>query len=188
MRFLRSVTRKVVCLMMLVVLTVAVYNVALRIIYPLKHRDIIIACSEAFGVDAELIAAVIKCESGFDETAVSSAEAKGLMQLTEMTFDDVKKMLGDGDGVDFESDWSDPDTNIKYGAKYLEYLYERFNGDKIAVIAAYNAGPGNVGDWLGEDGRLANEEILFAETTEYVQRVSTAEKYYAELYFKRKTA
>ena len=118
------------------------------------------------GVELKLVLAIIKCESNFDEKALSRAGACGLMQLMPKTF----KWLG---GTD-EEDIFDPETNIKYGCKYLRYLFGRFE-DIETVIAAYNAGEGNVSLWLSDnahsdDGKTL-KSIPFAETASYVRRV-----------------
>lgn len=184
MKFLRSCMRKLACILMVVVLCVIGYNLALRHIYPLKYSDIIERQAAEYGIDEFLIAAVIRCESGFDRNAESKAGAVGLMQLTEETFYDMNKLLCDGDRV-FETDCYIPSVNIEYGTAYLKYLFGIYGDDKLSVLAAYNAGPGNVASWVGDNVRLEREEIEFKETAEYVDRVLKAEEYYRKLYSRK---
>ncbi len=176
--------RKLACIFMAAVLCVIGYNLALRHIYPFEYSELIERQAAEYGIDKFLIAAVIRCESGFDRNARSKAGAVGLMQLTEETFYDMNELLCDGDR-DFETDCPIPSVNIEYGTAYLKYLFGIYGDDKQAVLAAYNAGPGNVASWVGGNGRLEREEIKFSETAEYVDRVLKAEKYYRKLYSRK---
>ena len=143
--------------------------------------------AEEYGVPTDLVYAVIKTESGFDSSAVSSKGAIGLMQMMPATFewltDDIlREHLGIGMLYD-------PETNIKYGTYYLSRLYNRF-GDWDTALAAYNGGEGNISEWLkdkkySDDGiKLKTDKIPdeFSETKNYVKKVNTALKKYKELY------
>ena len=101
----------------------------------------------------ELLVAVIVQESSGRPEAVSSRGATGLMQLMPETAREV--------GVD---DPTDPAQNIAGGARYLAHLKDRFDGDLDLVLAAYNAGPGNV-------RRHGNTVPPFPETRDYVTKV-----------------
>ena len=182
MKIVRSIARKIFCLVIVAILVFAGYNIYLRVTHKTDYEDSVKRYSTEYGVDERLIFAVIKCESGFDTEAVSVAGARGLMQLGEETFYDVRKMVGDGEEYTFETYWNDADTNIKYGTKYIAYLLELFDGDKIAALASYNAGMGHVKKWLGSDGKLQISEIQFPETRDYVEKVLEAEKIYNKLY------
>jgi len=79
------------------------------------------------------------------------------------------------------------DVNIRLGCWYLRYLTDRFGGVRNHVLAAYNAGPGNLKKWLenddySRDGVLVN--IPFQETSSYVERVERAYEKYKKLYDK----
>ena len=181
MKLFRNIARKFFCVAMLVIVFLAGYNIILRRVYPTQYYDYVEIYSAEYDVSKYLVLAVIKCESDFDENAQSSAGAKGLMQLTEETFFDVSKMVGDQDKYTYSQHWNNAEINIKYGTKYLSYLYDMF-GDKNAVIAAYNAGLGNVKNWIGNDNVLQYSEIKFLETADYVDKVLKAEEYYTKLY------
>src|SRR5689334_20447472 len=101
----------------------------------------------------ELVAAVVNTESKFNPTARSRVGAIGLMQLVPRT----GRWMG-------ANNLLDPVQNIQAGAKYLKYLSDQFDGDQQKVVAAYNAGPGNV--------QRFNGVPPFRETRNYVARVN----------------
>ena len=126
-----------------------------------------------------LIHSIIRQESMFDAGAVSPSGALGLMQLMPPTARSVAgkmkiKRFNPG------SLTSDPRTNVVLGSNYLADLVDKFNGSYVMAIAGYNAGPGRVNGWLGENGdprpKLDDmidwvEKISVSETRNYVQRV-----------------
>jgi len=105
----------------------------------------------------ELVAAVVQAESRFKPTARSGAGAVGLMQLVPRT----GRWMG-------ARDLTNPAQNIAAGTKYLKYLHERFDGNETKVIAAYNAGEGNVKRFGGVPP--------FNETRNYVNKVQNYEQ------------
>jgi soluble lytic murein transglycosylase len=144
---------------------------------PLRHEDIIRQQAREKGVEAPLIAAIIYVESHFrDQT--SSAGARGLMQITPETAGEIEKLSG---GKNFQfNDLSNPDLNIRYGTFYIRHLLNRYDGNEVAAVAAYNAGPAKVTEWGGSD--LDTESIDFAETREYVEKVLDKRDEYREHY------
>jgi len=144
---------------------------------PLKHEDIIRQQSQEKGVDAALIAAVIYSESQFvDQT--SHADARGLMQITPATAEEIEKLSG---GTTFRlEDLRDPELNIRYGTFYLAHLLELYDGDVVAALAAYNAGPGNADAWGGAS--MTIDDITFPETREYVKKVLEKQREYKHEY------
>jgi soluble lytic murein transglycosylase len=146
---------------------------------PLRHEDIIRQQAADKGVDASLIAAVIYAESRFrDQT--SHADARGLMQITPATANEIEARSG---GTTFElDDLSDPQINISYGTFYLEDLLDRYGGNEVAALAAYNAGPGNADSWGGS--ALALDDIPTEETRGYVAQVLEKKGDYRDSYAK----
>lgn len=146
---------------------------------PLRHEDIIRQQAKEKHVDAALIAAVIYAESKFDDRT-SSAGARGLMQITPQAAEDIERHSG---GTTFHfGDLGDPEINIRYGTYLLRELLDRYEGDVVAALAAYNAGPTNVDNWGGSDLTVA--EIPFPETRAYVEDVLDKQRAYREKYAK----
>ena len=125
------------------------------------------------GLDPALVLAVIHAESSGKPKAVSRSGARGLMQLMWPT---AKEVAG-WEKVRLRSrdDLFDPDLNVRLGTRYLAWLRGRFGDDPHLYIAAYNAGPGNVGKWRRRHPGLASAALIqkaaFAETRTYVGRV-----------------
>lgn len=135
-----------------------------------------------------VVLAIIRQESGFDKSAISRANARGMMQLLPGTAKQVARTLS----LPYHRDklTTDPYYNIRLGQAYLAQMLERFAGSTPLAFAAYNAGPHRVGRWLKQygDPRTGQiemidwiESIPFAETRNYVQRVSEAATVYRYL-------
>jgi soluble lytic murein transglycosylase len=140
--------------------------------YPLHYASIVRDQAQEKDLDPALLAAVIYQESKFETRARSSSGAIGLMQLKPETAEGIALRTG---GTAFEvSDLTDPAINIRYGSWYLSHLFSKY-GDERLVLAAYNAGQGNVDRWL-ENG----QEIEFPETRAYVERVQDLKRVYRD--------
>lgn len=152
--------------------------------YPQKYTEFVSKYSSECGVPEYVIYAVINVESGFDSSAVSSAGAVGLMQITSDTFDFLMLLTKENlqHGMLY-----DPETNIKYGAHLLAYLYAELE-DWNLTFAAYNAGVNRVKGWLQDpeytdaDGKLV--KIPIEETRNYVEKVNKNIEEYKRLYYK----
>jgi peptidoglycan lytic transglycosylase len=150
---------------------------------PLKHEDIIRQQAGDKDLDPALVAAVIFAESKFrDQT--SPTGAKGLMQIQPETAKFIANRSG---GTAFEiKDLGTPQINIQYGTYYLRYLLDRYDGNVVLAVAAYNAGETNVSHWIEDSGRHGKafriDNIPFPETRAYVKRVQKAERDYRHEY------
>lgn len=155
-----------------------------RQFYPFPYQGIIHKYANEFLVDPYLVAAIIKAESRFSSEAESYRGARGIMQIMPETGSwAAEQMQIEG----FEpGDLYDPEINIRIGCWYLANLSEEFGREMPLVLAAYNAGRGNVrqwvesGTWKGETDNL--EDIPFPETRAYVQRVIKNYEKYRWLY------
>lgn len=154
--------------------------IARRFFYPVSHKESILQSSARYGVDPLLVCAIIKCESGWDEMAVSGAGAEGLMQMMPSTSEEIAwQGMVDTSIYDYQN-LLDPATNIEYGCAYLAQLQYRL-GSTDEVIAAYNAGPSSVEEWLMNGGNL-EDVISYPETVLYLNRVKDAHQRYQMLY------
>jgi soluble lytic murein transglycosylase len=145
-----------------------------RIRYPLRYDSIIRGHARNYDLDAALLAAVIYQESKFDADARSSSGAIGLMQLRPETAKGIALRTG---GVAFRvDDLLDPELNVRYGSWYLRHLFRKY-GDERLVLAAYNAGQGNVDRW-----RREGKGIQFPETRAYVDNVGELKDVYRDAY------
>ena len=143
-----------------------------RLRYPLHYSEYVRVHARENKLDPALLAAVIYQESKFDARAESASGAIGLMELTPATAKGIAIRTG---GSRFHtSDLLDPEINIRYGAWYLANLFRKYRNERL-VLAAYNAGQGNVDKWRSE-GR----PIAFPETRAYVARVEHLKHVYRE--------
>lgn len=179
-RFIKKVFTLAVTLILLVSFG---YCVVLPRILPLRYQELVERYAAENRLEESLVYAVIFCESHFEPEAVSSADAKGLMQVTNETGWWAAEQMG----LQPETiDLTDPETNIRIGCWYLGWLYEKFDGVQDTALAGYNAGHGNVAKWLANeemsrDG-ITLDEIPYGETKSYVKRVELAEKIYRLVY------
>jgi soluble lytic murein transglycosylase len=132
-RLLESAVLLLICLLVIIF-----SNDILKIGYPEKYEAIVSADSEKYGMDDLLIYAVMRAESRYDVSAVSYAGAKGLMQITDDTFEMIRN------NVDIPDDIFDPAVNIKAGVWLLSDLYRQL-GDITLTVKAYNCGINNLG-------------------------------------------
>jgi soluble lytic murein transglycosylase-like protein len=133
-----------------------------------------------FTVDPALIYAVARTESNFDATMISSAGARGLMQIMPET---ASFVMGSARAA---SMLSDPEYNLYLGQRYVSYLatHEAVGGNLLRLLASYNSGPNGFGKWSGGvrdngDPLLFIEAIPVDETRAYVPRVLTYTWIYA---------
>ena len=136
------------------------------------------------GIEPAYAAAVILRESSYDPRATSSVGARGLMQLMQGTFEQVRSALKENTTFD---DMYDAETNIRYGCWYLGYLSRIFDGDPIEMACAYHAGPNNVKLWImnyaADEQNLQLSEIPKDDTRYYAGKVLNAYAIYFQHYY-----
>ena len=159
----------------------AASRLTVRWSHPLEHRREIVHYARANGLRPSLVAALIRHESSFRPHARSPVGAVGLMQLMPTTARWVSEHL---EGRPFSSEsLLTPENNLRLGSVYLGHLRQRFGEQPVIYLAAYNAGPQQVEDWLQrQEGRLSIPEIPFPETRAYVASVLESQERYARLY------
>jgi len=149
-------------------------------LYPVKYSDIINKYSQKYNLPPELVYAIINTESGFDENEISSKGARGLMQIMKETADWAASKENI-ENYSYENITS-PELNIHIGCWYISWLNKNFSKEKKVVLAAYNAGNGNIQKWLSnpeysKDGKTLCS-IPFKETENYIRKVTSAERFY----------
>jgi len=153
-----------------------------KLFYPVAHLRILKEAGRQAGVSPALLCGLIRQESLFQDRIVSRAGAVGLMQVMPAT----GKLLLRREGGRGRPDLSAPAENIRLGSQFLGRLLVLFEGDVVAALVAYNAGPSRALRWKKENADLAPDEwveaIPFAETRDYVKRVLFFSGAYAALY------
>lgn len=141
--------------------------------YKIEYREFIAQQCSEMGIDPTIVYSVIKAESSWKADAVSAKGAIGLMQLLPST----AQWLAEESGEEItREDLFNPEINITLGITYLQYLQEKYDGDIDRMIAAYNAGEGNVDKWIKE-----GVKIQFKETENYLRKVRQNIKVYEKL-------
>ena len=150
-------------------------------LFPRPYWDVIEREARRQGLDPYLVAALIRQESRFERDAVSSAGARGLMQLMPAT----ARRLAGAPRLS-ESRLHDPELNIRLGTRFLAELQRRFNGNLEKTVAGYNAGGTRVEGWAsqGSYGEPAEfvESIPVTQTREFVYTVLRNYRFYRDLY------
>jgi len=142
------------------------------LLYPRPYDAEVMNAAQTSGLPATLIYSVIRQESLFEPDAISSANARGLTQLTlDTARRTARKWQLAAPTVD---GLLDPEVNVALGAAHLKDLLERFDGQLPLALAGYNAGPNAVQRWLPAgkmDPDIWLENIPYNETRDYVRRI-----------------
>ena len=155
-----------------------------KYLYPYPYQELVQQYAAKENIDSALVASVIMNESKFKNEVHSHRGAIGLMQLMPET---AEWIAGQIDDSSFSLDkLHEPETNIRYGVWYLASLKKEFEGNEILALAAYNAGRGNVHEWMEERGWTMEfsrvNEIPYEETRAYVASVLRNKVKYERLY------
>lgn len=155
-----------------------------QLLYPLAFWAEVSAESSQRRLDPLWVVSIMRQESMFDPEARSPADARGLMQLLPSTAERVASAIQiEREG---EIDLNQPPVNIQLGTAYLRTLIDRFDGEPLKAVAAYNGGEAAVDRWELQFGALAADEfvesITYRETRDYVKRVAGNYRVYREIY------
>ena len=153
-------------------------------LFPQLYWQEVVEATKFARLDPWLVLGVIRQESAFNTRAVSSSDARGLMQLLPSTGREVYQRIG---MEAFRDDLLfDPQLNVRLGTQYLGRLADTHRGNLVPALAAYNAGPGRVKQWLKElstaDWDEFIERLPFEETRLYVKSVLRNYGVYQRLY------
>ncbi len=156
-----------------------------RWIYPISFTEEIKQSATKYQLDPLLIAAIIRVESNYKLDAVSPKGAVGIMQIMPDTASWILKQ-GEFESLSVKKAGNEAHAGITLGSWYVKELNRQFDGNLIVSLAAYNAGPGKVRQWLdkgvwdGEESTI--RDIPYGETRHYVQRVMYYYKKYQKIY------
>lgn len=187
-------TKKLIIILIILIILLGAYFTCFKVIriqdkilkkvYPIKYSEYVEKYSEENGLDKYLVYAIIKAESNFEPKATSSAGAKGLMQLMEETAVERSNIIEEK--MLETNDLYDPKTNIRLGTSYFAYLLGIYNDNTVLALTAYNAGIGNVQEWVNngtikKDGSDI-ENIPYKETNNYVRKILKNYQMYLKIY------
>ncbi|MDQ6799741.1 MAG: lytic transglycosylase domain-containing protein [Acidobacteriota bacterium] len=151
----------------------------LKMYYPMKYRDAIIANAQKNNLDPFLVMGLIHQESTYNPLARSPVGASGLMQLMPATAKEIARRTHSSANTE------DPEVNIRLGTVYFRQLVNMFGGVVQLAVASYNAGMGNVMRWRRGAPHKPLDEFLesipFSETRNYVKRVMMLRASYKRL-------
>lgn len=161
-----------------------IQNFILKKIYKTNYSEYVYKYSQENEIDPLLTFAIIKAESNFNRNIKSKSGAIGLMQLMESTA--IEQAEEVNEEIIVTESLYNPEINIKIGTKYYSKLIKKYNNNMLLALAAYNAGIGNVDNWLKqgiikEDGSDI-ENIPFKETNNYIRKIVRDYKIYQNLY------
>ena len=155
--------------------------------YPLSERyaDDIRAAAEEYGIPEVVLWAIVRTESGFASNLEGKNGGIGLMQLTPNEFAMIQTNILK-EAPEDKGRLYDPQKNLKCGAAYLSFLYQRY-GVWETVFAAFDAGTDAVDAWLADPDCVSElgtlKKIPHAETARFVREVTNARELYIKLYF-----
>ena len=155
--------------------------------YPLEYRNEIQRVSREYNLSPALIASVIRNESSFRPSVESDVGARGLMQIMPETAEWIAHKLKI-ENYSFDQLY-EPETNIRFGCWYLNYLSTLFHGDPLCVVCAYHAGQGEISSWLtnpsiSSDGlTMTVDRLPDGPTKTYAGRVTRDYGIYQAKYF-----
>lgn len=153
--------------------------------YPRKYEEYVTYYSDKYGIDPLILYTFIRTESNFDPGASSSVDARGLMQITEQTFEWIKSNIAPTEDLTFE-DMYDPETNIRFGCYFVSYCLLRYDDDIATAAAAYHNGWGTVDELLENSKYSANGVTLtsypYPKMRQYVYKITRAYDAYCRLY------
>ncbi|WP_317320968.1 lytic transglycosylase domain-containing protein [Subdoligranulum variabile] len=153
--------------------------------YPIEYSEYVTYYADKYDIDPLMLYAFIRTESNFNPKADSDAGARGLMQITEVTFDWIKTKIAPTEDLTFE-DLYDPETNIRFGSYFVSYCLLRYQDDLATAAAAYHSGWGTVDGLLSQAEYSADGKTLdhypYPQMRLYVKKITSSYQRYQEIY------
>ena len=156
-----------------------------RALHPKEYSEYVEYYADKYQIDPLLLYSFICTESGFDPEAQSSVDARGLMQITDETFQWIKSKIAPTEALTFE-DLYDPEVNVRFGSYYLAVILERYDQDISTAAAAYHSGWGTVDQLLEQEKYTEDGRTLIVFPYEqmdlYVKKIHRNYDIYQRLY------
>lgn len=153
--------------------------------FPTKYSEYVEYYAGKYSIDPLLLYAIIRTESGFSSDAVSEVDARGLMQITEVTYQWIKGRIAPTEEMSFDSLY-DPEVNIRFGSNYWACCLERYGNDIATAAAAYFSGWGTVDELLKKDEYSKDGKTLevfpYEGMSQYVQKIKRNYSMYQKIY------
>lgn len=153
--------------------------------YPIAYSEYVTYYADKYGIDPYILYAFIRTESNFNPMAESDAGARGLMQITEVTFDWIKSKIAPTEDLTFE-DLYDPETNIRFGTYFVSYCLLEYQNDLATAAAAYHSGLGTVNSLLAQAEYSADGKTLdhypYPQMRLYVKKITGSYQRYQDIY------
>lgn len=153
--------------------------------YPRDYAPDVRQYAAQYGIEENMIYAVIRTESGFQPRAESDVGARGLMQITDETFEWIKSKIAPDEAITFD-DLYDSQTNIRFGAYLFSVCLDRYDGDLSTAAAAYHSGMGLVDKLLTQPEYSSDGTTLstfpYQQMNRYVYKINESYQKYCEIY------
>ena len=180
-----------VCMVLLALLLAAITllnrgsDTVMNTAYPRKYDEYVTYYAGKYQIDPYILYSIIRTESNFNPQAESNVGARGLMQITEITFDWIKTKIAPDEPLTFD-DLYDPEVNIRFGSYFISYCLQRYDDDLATAAAAYHSGLGTVDTLLADSQYSQDGKVLdafpYPQMRRYVQKVTDAYAQYSEIY------
>lgn len=153
--------------------------------YPCRYTEYVTYYAKKYDIDPLILYSFIRTESNFNPAAQSDAGARGLMQITEVTFDWIKTKIAPDEDLTFD-DLFDPETNIRFGSYFVAYCLLRYDNHLATAAAAYHSGVGTVDGLLADPACSPDGQTLthypYPQMRRYVHKITTGYQRYQEIY------
>ena len=153
--------------------------------YPCRYNEYVEYYAGKYNIDPLILYSFIRTESNFNPNAQSNVGARGLMQITEETFDWIKLKIAPSEDLTVD-DLYDPETNIRFGTYFVSYCLLRYHDDLATAAAAYHSGWGTVDNLLRMEEHSTDGQTLkgfpYNQMHHYVEKITASYAVYTRLY------